>query len=119
MLQKGNIGQKIQTHPETRGWFLGGFMPEWDFFHEKNVELKYWIHKKWEYRTGSSTNTSRKTLSILISWKVKVIFPSLGKEFILEKPFDYLADSELPGDHKLEVLEDSVILAIRILSEDA
>ena len=46
MIQKGNIPEKIQTHPETRGWFMGKFFPQNDFFHSKNIELKFHAYKK-------------------------------------------------------------------------
>lgn len=39
---------------------------------------------------------SRKTIGILISGSIRVRFPSLQMEFLLEKPFDYIADDEIP-----------------------
>lgn len=45
MIEKGNIRQKIQEHPETRGWFAGNFISENSLLHSENFEAKYAIHK--------------------------------------------------------------------------
>lgn len=113
MISQWNIIQKVETHPEDRGWFFGHFVPEWDFFHSKDAELKYQSYKKWEKYIGSETRMPRKTIGILISGRICVRFPSLHMEFLLEKPFDYIADDEIPWDHEVEILEDSIVLAFR------
>ena len=117
MIKNGNIIQKIATHPETHGWFLWHFIPEWDFFHSEDFELKYQSYKKWEKHIGSVTSNKRKTITILLEWKIRIIFPSAWKEYILTSSWDYIADNEIPWDHEVEVLEDSTILAIRTPSK--
>lgn len=96
---------------------MGHFIPEWDFFHSKDFELKYHPYKKWEKHIGSTTWSKRRTIGVLLQGKVRISFPSLSQEYILESAWDYIADDEIPWDHEIEALEDSIMIAIRTPSK--
>lgn len=114
MIQSWNIRENTKNLPQNRGWFMWKFFDENDFFHSEHLELKFSEHKKWETYTGSTTDSYRKTLAILISGKVKFYFGKNREHvFLLENNFDFIADDEIPWEHFLEILEDSTILAIR------
>ncbi len=114
MIQSGNIVKKIDSHAQTRNWFMWKFFPENDFFHSKHVELKLHELKKWEKHIGSISDTYRKTLVILVSWKIECYFwEDSSTKILLEKPWDFVADDEIPWEHRIEVLEDSVLFVIR------
>lgn len=119
MIERGNISQKIATHPETRGWFLGHFMPEWDFFHSEDFELKWSEYpEKWKIYEGSVSSTSRKTIAILIDWKGVVLFPDTKEEVMLEKIGDYVTFDTALCRHSFKSLQETtVVLAIRTPSK--
>lgn len=65
---------------------------------------------------GSTINHPRKTITILLSGKIKIHFSDAKQTIILDTPLDYLADTEVPGAHTVEALAESVLLAIRDLN---
>lgn len=115
MIEKWSIINRSLNDP--RWWFMGHFINKDDFFHSDEIELKYATGKKGDTSIGSTTQYPRKTLTILISWKIEMYFPESDKTIILDTPFDYIADSSIPGAHTTKVLEDCVILWIRTPSQ--
>lgn len=113
MLEYGNIREKVASHPETRGWFVGNFIDQESLLYSEKFEMKCHIYKKGETHIWSTAHHPRKTLAILISGKVRFSFSEKWTSHMLDIPFDYIADNEIPWAHTVEALEDSIILTIR------
>lgn len=112
MIEQGNLMQKAASQPQTYWWIMGSFIDKNSIFHSDKVEVKFTIHKQWEIYQGSTSDFFRKTLCILISWKAEFHFWK-HNQFLLEKPFDYIIDTEIPGDHQVIIIEDATLLVIR------
>ncbi len=96
---------------ETRGWFVGSFLPkEKGLRYSDDLELKWGTHKLGEARKEWSTGEAQTTISILISGKFAVEFRN--DVVNLTKPGDYVIWG-MRIDHKWEAITDSVVLTVR------
>jgi hypothetical protein len=91
-------------------WVMG-FNPE-ALVQSKEVGLKWAKLKKGENKPIPFVNKISKTLSVLITGKIKVTWTDDGSSVTLEKEGDFVYSP--PGrPHTREVLEDSFIISIR------
>jgi len=95
---------------KNRGWMVGHFAKP--PFSNKDFELKWSKHKKGEKKTKLALNKTAKTVWILISGKVKIVFPENNKEIVMEKEGDYCFYSN-KVKHSWEILEDCISINIR------
>ena len=108
----GNLNNIVSKNPKTNGWFIGHFIEKPSFFNDKDIEIKWGIHKKGEKLEKIRASNNSKSLSILISGKTKISFPDLKKEIILSKQGDFVYwDKKI--FHNSEIIEDSIFLTIR------
>ncbi len=86
-------------------------MDEIPEFKNSAFELKWATHKKGEKKSSIGINAKAKTLAILISGKIRYVFPQ--KEHILAKQGDFVYwGAEVP--HSWESIEDNTVtLSIR------
>src|SRR5262245_53626291 len=83
------FGNVAAAGKDTRGWFLGHFMPGADNpLHTGAVELKWYTHAKGETRDQWSPPSEVRTLNILIRGHFVLLFPS--REVALEKEGDFV-----------------------------
>ena len=117
MIKTGNISNINVNYKE---WFLGKFIKESDFNTEniKNFEVK-WSHKEKGYTFPLKENLVQdpycKSMAILMRGKYKCSFLNDDGTFVdclLENEGDYIFWAP-DINHKIEALEDSVILTIR------
>ena len=113
----GNLDQRVASHPETNGWFLGCFMAEYPDFQSDNVELKWVRRKKGEKKSGLRTKATTKTLNILISGKLVMRFPELNQNIVLSKLGDFAFYDARQTSHEVETLKDSLFLVVRYPSK--
>lgn len=106
----GNLDE--QEDPVKRGWFMGHFISEKSFFHNKDFEIRCANHKKGDKKENTVANIKSKSISILINGKCVIRFPQQNKEIILSKQGDFVFWNSKVY-HNSEVLEDSTILTIR------
>ena len=106
----GNLDE--QEDPVKRGWFMGHFISEKCFFHNKDFEIRCANHKKGDKKENTVANIKSKSISILINGKCVIRFPQQNKEIILSKQGDFVFWNSKVY-HNSEVLEDSTILTIR------
>jgi len=103
----GNFNESAFEH---KGWVIGNFMGPDSLFYSKDLEIKWARHKKGEVKEARTTSNAT-TLSILISGKFLVKFPT-GEEVLLAKEGDYIFyRPNFP--HVAETLEDSLLVVIR------
>lgn len=96
---------------DTRGWFLGHFMPGDDNpLRSSDLELKWFTHAKGETRGDWAPANSVKTLNILIRGHFVLLFPE--REVALEKEGDFvLFGPGLPHSYRSE--QESLVLTVR------
>lgn len=96
---------------DTRGWFVGGFLPaSCGLRSTDNVELKWGVHKADDWREEWVTGETRTTLGILISGEFIMEFRD--RTLTLSKPGDYVMWG--PGvEHKWHTVKECVILTVR------
>lgn len=101
----GNFNDEARSSPWVVGYNVGELR-------NNEVSIKWGRHLKGEKKKLLTANSKSKTIGILLSGKIKVIFPETGMNRILEKEGDYVY---LPPDtkHGREVLEDSFMISIR------
>lgn len=107
-----NLYDLVAKHPENKGWFFGQFIKNPEIFNSNDLELKWGVHQKGEPMNVVKANNESKSLSILISGKVKILYPDQNESVLLEKQGDsvYWENNVF---HSAEILEDSTILTIR------
>ena len=82
----GNVNDASK---DTRGWFLGHFMPgEESPLRTGELELKWYTHAKGETRETWAPGNPVKTLNILIRGHFVLVFPN--QEIALEKEGDFV-----------------------------
>ena len=109
----GNLNEKVEKHPQTRGWFLGNFMTfDLDFL-SNDLEIKWAHHKKGEIKVGLFAQEETKTLTILISGKCVIDFPEKKKKAELSRLGDYVYYDASSSEHTDYVLEDSLMIVVR------
>ena len=104
-------GNAIDASKDTRGWFLGYFMPDEDNpLRTSDLELKWYTHTKGETRDTWAPANSVKTLNILIRGHFVLLFPN--QEIALEKEGDFVLFG--PGTpHSFRSVEESLVLTVR------
>ena len=110
----GNLNERIETHPETRSWFLGSFMEKYPEYLSDDVEMKWAHHKKGEIKPGLRTKVSTKTFVILIKGRFSIDFVGVNnKKIDLSKTGDYIYYDAKESDHEFIAIEDCLALIIR------
>ncbi|OIO18677.1 MAG: hypothetical protein CO029_02250 [Candidatus Magasanikbacteria bacterium CG_4_9_14_0_2_um_filter_41_10] len=110
--ETGNLFHWVDKHDKNRGWFLGpSSFIEIPWLQSENVEVK-WNVKKRGWKHTQPQKHAKRTITILISGKVEIYFPSLDKKNVLSKQGDFsFHDSETM--HITTVLEDCTTITIR------
>ena len=105
------FGNAVEASRDTRGWFLGHFMPGADNpLRSDDVELKWFTHPKGDTRPEWAPGNPVRTLNILIRGKFVLVFPD--REVTLEKEGDFVQFG--PGvPHSFRSLEESLVLTVR------
>ena len=105
------FGNAVDASKNTRGWFLGHFMPGDDnSLRTEELELKWYTHAKGETRDTWAPGNPVKTLNILIRGHFVLIFPN--QEVALEKEGDFvLFGPDMP--HSFRSVEESLVLTVR------
>ncbi|HEV7694587.1 MAG TPA: hypothetical protein VGO52_27365 [Hyphomonadaceae bacterium] len=105
------FGNAAEASKDTRGWFLGHFMPGEDNpLRTSDLELKWFVHAKGETRSEWSPPSSVRTLNVLIRGHFVLLFP--GLEVPLKKEGDYVLFG--PGvAHSFRCEEESLVLTVR------
>jgi hypothetical protein len=93
---------------DTRGWFLGHFMPgDGNPLRSSELELKWYTHAKGETRSEWAPGSHVKTLNVLIR---VLLFPE--REVALEKEGDFVLFG--PGvPHSFLSVQESLVLTVR------
>jgi hypothetical protein len=101
------------TQAGRRGWFIGHFLtPQAGPAATEIVELKWGVHGAGESKAFEGVNQTATTLSMLVSGRFRLDFPSHGRSVTLVRPGDYAVWS--PGvSHRWYVLEDAVVITAR------
>lgn len=104
----GNAGAASK---DTRGWFLGHFMPgENSPLRTEDVELKWFTHAKGETRSEWAPGNPVRTLNILIHGHFVLLFPD--REVTLKEEGDFvLFGPDTPHSFRSE--EESLVLTVR------
>lgn len=112
--KNGNLYSWIKKHPKNRNWFIGSssFIKE-KLFQSDSVEVKWNVKKKGWKHTRPQKNP-KKTITILISGKLKISFPKTKKSVTLSKPGDF-SFHESNIQHISEVIENCTTITIRFI----
>lgn len=104
-------GNVVNVSKDTRGWFLGHFMPGADnSLRTPDLELKWYTHAKGETRNEWAPGIPVRTLNILVRGSFVLLFPD--QEISLEKEGDFvLFGPDVP--HSFRSVEESLVLTIR------
>jgi mannose-6-phosphate isomerase-like protein (cupin superfamily) len=105
------FGNVTEASKESRGWFLGHFMPGEDNpLRSSAVELKWYTHAQGETRHEWAPTNAVRTLNILIRGSFVLVFPA--REVALEKEGDFVVFG--PGvPHSFRSVEESLVLTVR------
>jgi quercetin dioxygenase-like cupin family protein len=104
-------GNVVDAGKDTRGWFVGHFMPGGDNpLRGADVELKWFTHAKGETRPEWAPANPVRTLNVLIRGSFVLLFPD--REVHLENEGDFVLFG--PGvPHSFRSLEESLVLTVR------
>jgi hypothetical protein len=104
-------GNVAGTSKDTRGWFLGHFMPGDDNpLRTSALELKWYTHAKGETRGEWAPGNPVQTLNILVHGHFVLLFPD--REIALEKEGDFVLFG--PGvAHSFRSVQESLVLTVR------
>ena len=104
-------GNANDVSKDTRGWFLGHFMPgDENPLRTEEVEVKWYTHAKGETRDQWASGNPVKTLNILIRGHFVLLFPE--HEIALEQEGDFVLFG--PGvPHSYRSVEESLVLTVR------
>ena len=104
-------GNAVLSSKDTRGWFLGHFMPGEDNpLRNSDVEIKWFTHAKGETRESWAPGNPVKTLNILIRGHFALLFPD--HEVTFDQEGDYvLFGPDMPHSFRCE--EESLVLTVR------
>jgi hypothetical protein len=96
-----------------RGWFVGHFLtPASGPAATDMVEVKWGVHAAGETKAAPGVNRTATTMSLLVSGRFRLDFPSHGRSITLARPGDYAVWA--PGvSHRWRVLEDAVVITVR------
>jgi hypothetical protein len=104
-------GNAIDASRDTRGWFLGHFMPGEDNpLRISALELKWYMHAKGETRDTWAPGNPVQTLNILIRGHFVLLFPN--QEIALEKEGDFVLFGR-GTPHSFRSVEESLVLTVR------
>ena len=104
-------GNVAGASKDTRGWFLGHFMPGQDNpLRTSELELKWYTHASGETRSEWAPGNPEKTLNILMRGRFVLLFPD--REIALEKEGDFvLFGPDVPHSFRSE--QESLVLTVR------
>ena len=112
-MEQSNVmwGNAANASQETRGWFMGHFMPgEANPLRTEDVELKWFTHAKGETRHEWAPGNPVRTLNILINGRFVLLFPE--QEVELKNQGDFvLFGPDVPHSYRSE--EESLVLTVR------
>ena len=105
------VGNAGDASKDTRGWFLGHFMPEaHGGLRTADVEMKWYVHAKGETREQWAPAIQARTLNVLIRGEFVLVFRD--GEAHLRKEGDFvLFGPDVP--HSYRSIEESLILTVR------
>ena len=100
------------SRPGRRGWFVGHFMAAGSLAATSMVEVKWGEHAAGEEKAMEGANQTATTMSLLVSGRFRLDFPSQGRTICLVQPGDYALWS--PGvSHRWRALENAVVITVR------
>jgi hypothetical protein len=101
------------TQSGRRGWFIGHFVaPGAGPAATDMVEVKWGVHATGEIKAIEGVNQTATTMSLLVSGRFQLVFPSHRRSVTLARAGDYAVWS--PGvSHRWQVLENAVVITIR------
>ena len=104
-------GNVAGVSKDTRGWFLGHFMPgDGNPLQTSELELKWYTHAKGDSRSEWAPGNPVKTLNILVRGHFVLLFPD--REVALEKEGDFVFFG--PGvPHSFRSVQESLVLTVR------
>ena len=104
-------GNVSEASKDTRGWFVGHFMPgEENPLRTEELEVKWYTHAKGETRAQWAPGNPVKTINILIRGHFVLLFPN--QEIALEKEGDFVFfGPDVP--HSYRAVEESLVLTVR------
>jgi hypothetical protein len=104
-------GNAAAAAKDTRGWFLGHFMPGADNpLRTGDVEVKWFVHPKGDVRPEWAPGNPVRTLNVLIRGRVVLLFPD--REVPLAREGDFvLFGPDVP--HSFRAEEESLVLTVR------
>jgi len=104
-------GNAVDAARNTRGWFLGHFMPGADNpLRTGDVEVKWFVHPKGDARPEWAPGSPVRTLNLLVRGSVVLLFPDR------EVPLTSEGDVVLSGPgvpHSFRALEESLVVTVR------
>lgn len=105
------FGNATDPAKNSRGWFVGHFMPGEDNpLRTSDVELKWFTHAKGETRAEWSPPSPVRTLNILIRGRFVLLFPE--QEVLLQHQGDYVFfGPDIAHSYRCE--EETVIMTVR------
>lgn len=105
------FGNAADPAKNSRGWFVGHFMPGEDNpLRTSDVEMKWFAHAKGETRSEWAPPNPVRTLNILIRGRFVLLFPD--QEVLLQNEGDYVMfGPDIAHSYRSE--EDSLILTVR------
>jgi mannose-6-phosphate isomerase-like protein (cupin superfamily) len=111
------VGNVASASRETRGWFVGHFMPgEHNPLRSDAVELKWFVHARGETRSEWAPAGAVRTLNLLLRGRFVLRFPD--REVVLAREGDFVLFG--PGvPHSFRSEEESLVLTIRWPSRPA
>jgi mannose-6-phosphate isomerase-like protein (cupin superfamily) len=104
-------GNVTGASKDTRGWFLGYFMPGADNpLRTSDLELKWFTHAKGETRSEWAPGIPVKTLNVLIRGHFVLLFPNQEVTLVNEGDFVLFG----PGmPHSFRSEQESLVLTVR------
>jgi mannose-6-phosphate isomerase-like protein (cupin superfamily) len=104
-------GNAAGASKDTRGWFLGHFMPgENNPLRTADAEIKWYTHAKGETRNEWAPGNPVKTLNILIRGHFVLRFPDREVPLVNEGDF-VLFGPDVPHSFRSE--QESLVLTVR------
>lgn len=105
------FGNATEASRDSRGWFLGHFMPGADNpLRTSDLEVKWYTHAQGETRAEWSPPNDVRTLNILIRGRFTLLFPD--RKVPLAKEGDFVLFG--PGlAHSYRSEEESLVLTVR------
>ena len=104
-------GNVANASRDTRGWFLGHFMPGHDNpLRTSDLELKWYTHPKGDLRSEWAPGNPVTTLNILMRGRFVLLFPD--REVALTNEGDFVLFG--PGvPHSFRSEEESLVMTVR------